>query len=207
MNVQSKINWTHVHDRLQACDQALQGALHPDDASMEATFGRRARQLAKRRSVAQETSDALRLLVFRLGQDQYAFPLNDVAEVGPLTRCTPVPGGPPALHGVISHRGEVRSVVDLAYVLNRQSADTQRGFFMHLRSEHQDIRVRVESLEQVVHAMPDQLIAPEDAVVGVPKAWVRCVHRDGIVILRAEALCRQCVAASPNALSQTTELA
>ena len=192
MRRDTRIHWPDVRRRLKVSDEALQRALHPDEETIQKTLLRRAQRLANRRTEAAAPLDLLSLLVFRIGDDRYAFPLADVAGVGPLTRCVPVPGGPPELCGVILDGGEARSVLDLARLLGRTAGESaQRGFFVRLRANHCELRVRVDGLEQALHAAPADLAAGDAQGLDLPEKWVEHVHRDGIVVLRADALCAE----------------
>jgi purine-binding chemotaxis protein CheW len=52
-------------------------------------------------------------VVFRLGGEGYALEVNRVREVLDVAKLTAVPGGPPALRGVLNLRGKVVPVWDL----------------------------------------------------------------------------------------------
>jgi purine-binding chemotaxis protein CheW len=56
----------------------------------------------------------------RLGQEEYALPVESVLEVGELGPVTPVPGAPQGVIGVRNLRGQVMPVVDLARLMGLQ---------------------------------------------------------------------------------------
>jgi purine-binding chemotaxis protein CheW len=53
----------------------------------------------------------------RVAGEQYALPVEQVAEVVEIEAVTPVPGAPESLLGLRNLRGEIVSVIDLASVL------------------------------------------------------------------------------------------
>ncbi|MGH9749526.1 MAG: chemotaxis protein CheW [Candidatus Polarisedimenticolia bacterium] len=53
-----------------------------------------------------------RLLLFRVAEREYAFPLGPVVEVGPYAAPTPVPWSDPAIEGIVPRRGRMLTVVD-----------------------------------------------------------------------------------------------
>jgi chemotaxis signal transduction protein len=53
----------------------------------------------------------------RVGREQYALPVADVAEVVERVALTSIPGGPPQVLGLRTLRGEVLPVIDLAAML------------------------------------------------------------------------------------------
>jgi purine-binding chemotaxis protein CheW len=56
---------------------------------------------------------ALSLLIVQLDRERYALPSAAVREIARYRPCTPVPGAPAALPGIISQRGAILPVVDL----------------------------------------------------------------------------------------------
>lgn len=54
-----------------------------------------------------------KLVVFRVGRQEYAVPITTVREVVAWTQPTPVPEAPPIVEGVVDLRGEIFPVVDL----------------------------------------------------------------------------------------------
>lgn len=63
----------------------------------------------------------------RLGQEEYALPVEGVLEITELGPVTPVPGAPTGIIGVRNLRGQVMPIVDLAQVMGlAEAADPQR---------------------------------------------------------------------------------
>ena len=56
-------------------------------------------------------------LAFKAAGGRFALPARDVAEVTPLVRLSPVPGGPPALAGLMNHRETALPVADLTWLI------------------------------------------------------------------------------------------
>ena len=78
---------------------------------------------ARAASLAQETleehaGDSVATLLFRLGEEWYAFRLSDVREIHREYRLTPLPCAPDFVLGVVSVRGEILSVSDLARMMH-----------------------------------------------------------------------------------------
>jgi purine-binding chemotaxis protein CheW len=81
-------------------------------ARLAAIFARRAEELARLPDI-DVAQDAQEALVFSLGDERYAFPTGQVAEVRPLGRLTPLPGAPAFVAGLINVRGRIVPVLDL----------------------------------------------------------------------------------------------
>ncbi|MDF2631394.1 MAG: cheW2 [Symbiobacteriaceae bacterium] len=54
-----------------------------------------------------------KVVVFRVGKEEYAVSISAVQEVGPWAQPTPVPEAPPMVEGVIDLRGDIIPVIDL----------------------------------------------------------------------------------------------
>lgn len=61
----------------------------------------------------QTGSSVEKIVIFRLGREEYAVSIGAVREVGSWTQPTPVPEAPPVVEGVIDLRGEILPVIDL----------------------------------------------------------------------------------------------
>ncbi|GJE41600.1 chemotaxis protein CheW [Methylobacterium soli] len=73
-------------------------------------------------------------LVCTCGGERYALPMAAVAQVLPSRACTPIPGAPPALRGIVALSGAIVSVLDLARALGREAGQpAQDGHLVVLR--------------------------------------------------------------------------
>lgn len=80
-------------------------------------------------SAAAQKSDDPRpatYLVIGSGEESFLLPSNAAREVTRWLPPTPIPGAPPALIGIISHRGRVLPVLDLRIMTNQPATQPQR---------------------------------------------------------------------------------
>lgn len=106
-----------------------------------------------------DTSVSDRFLVFRLGEDEFALPIEAVIEVARVPEViTRVPKTPAFLEGVMSFRGEVLPVVDQRrrFDMEVRSGDLSRRIIM-VRSERHRAALIVDSVSEV-------LSHPRDAI-------------------------------------------
>jgi purine-binding chemotaxis protein CheW len=87
---------------------------------VEELLKRRAEQLAKQPS-ATETGDELEVLVCRLGRERYAIETRVLRAVQWASGITPVPCTPPYVVGIVSVRGEMVTLLDLATMIGLSS--------------------------------------------------------------------------------------
>lgn len=106
---------------------------------------RRTRLLAERRSQAQDATGTP-MLVFALGAERYALPLRAVAEARPFAQCSPLPGAPQGILGVMNIRGDAYTAADLGALLGLAPvAERAPGFVLVLRAGPR-IVLRVDSV-------------------------------------------------------------
>jgi purine-binding chemotaxis protein CheW len=109
---------------------------------------RRTQLLAERRSRAQE-STGTPMLVFALGGERYGLPLRDIAEARLFDQCTPLPGAPHGISGVMNIRGDAYTVAELGVLLGLALAvERAPGFVLVLRAGPR-IGLRVDSVLDV----------------------------------------------------------
>ncbi len=71
-----------------------------------------------------EIQGAVRFLLFRLGDEWYAVPIENVREIHDDFAVTPLPGLPDHILGIINVRGEIISVMDLATLMRVERSRT-----------------------------------------------------------------------------------
>ncbi|HZM48055.1 MAG TPA: chemotaxis protein CheW [Burkholderiales bacterium] len=108
--------------------------------------------------------DAVNLLVFRLGNDEYALPVDSVEEVAQVpAQITRLPKTPRFMEGVVNLRGAVLPVID-----------QRRRFDMPVRAEGKGRRLVVVRTERhraglIVDSVSDVLRVRADAVESAPQ--------------------------------------
>lgn len=154
----ASIDWASVHARLRASETALQAALTATPQRIETAYRERAIRLAKQTAQHQPASRGTPAVIFRLGEERYAIPLNDVAEVLPCAHCTPVPGAPAQFLGVIGVRGELRSVLNLSAVLGVSKRDgADDGIVLMVRYQGQSMGLNVDAVEEMRELRPEEM--------------------------------------------------
>jgi purine-binding chemotaxis protein CheW len=154
---QASINRDDVRKRLQASEDSLREALSESPERIKTVFRQRAVQLAKLHAANKPVSRGIPALIFRLAQERYAIALQELAEVLPFHGCTQVPGGSLEFLGVISLRGELRPVVDLARVLSGRAptqSGSDSGAVLVLR---RPIAMKVDEIEELREIRSEEL--------------------------------------------------
>jgi purine-binding chemotaxis protein CheW len=106
-----------VYDKLRTSIAQLDEKLREGNSSERGVHPRilaeRTKRIAKTPVRVDRTPDSISCIVFERSGRRYAVQLEDIDDVGPLSRVTRVPGVPPYFLGVASRRGRIVAVVDL----------------------------------------------------------------------------------------------
>ncbi|NEU11175.1 chemotaxis protein CheW [Methylobacterium sp. BTF04] len=124
-----------------------------ESARREALLDARAAALAIRGHTTARIAETQPFLICTCGDDRYGLALASVAQVLPGRPCTAVPGGPPALLGIVALSGRVVSVLALAPALGRLSgAAPETGHFVVLRGGPILVALAVDRVVGVIQA-------------------------------------------------------
>lgn len=104
--------------------------------------------------------EKVKLVIFLLSGDYYAFYGGDVKEILPQTNIFYVPGSPDFITGVINVRGDIDSVIDIKKLLGLpDSKDTQKSRIAIAVIGNMRSGVLLDAIEDVID-VPVSLIKP-----------------------------------------------
>lgn len=141
------IDWEGVRERLRNSQHGIDEALVPLPDRVAAIYRERAGRLACRARPA-AVAAAVPSLIVRIGEERFAIELGELTEVIGTGACTPVPGSPPQLAGVINLRGEIVLVWDLARLLGA-SPGRDGGCIVFMRSGGGVAGLRVDRADEI----------------------------------------------------------
>ncbi|HEX4346257.1 MAG TPA: chemotaxis protein CheW [Vicinamibacterales bacterium] len=127
---------------------------------IDAIYRRRAEQLA--RPIAVDAADRVPVLIVTLGAIDFGVQVSALAEVLPYRGCTPVNGEPAALIGVLNVRGDIRSVVDLARLLDVPAGGGEHGYIVMTRTRDGFVALRVDTVGDIRYIEASRLNASAD---------------------------------------------
>jgi purine-binding chemotaxis protein CheW len=126
-------------------------------------------------------------VVFSLGEEEYALPITQVHEIIRFTEPRSVASSDPSVRGVISLRGKILPVYDLATRLGVQHAKVSEAKIVIIETAQEMAGVIVDDVEEVITIDGDQLEpAPTggrgiDAIAKIGDRLVVLLDPDGIV--------------------------
>lgn len=126
-----------------------------------------------------------RLCTFHLGGMVLALEADDVREVIRHGAPTPVPLAPPGVVGLISLRGEIATVVDVARRLGREPAAPKGGIGLVLRGTRGTVSLRADRAGDVIEADDAAFEPPPDTLKGEARDLVAGTYKiaDVLVLL------------------------
>jgi purine-binding chemotaxis protein CheW len=83
----------------------------------------RARALARSSDNEEATGETTRMVVLAVGDERYGVEVQDVQEIEPLDKLTPIPGTPAFWTGVVNLRGSMYPVLDIERYLGLPISD------------------------------------------------------------------------------------
>lgn len=135
------------------------------------------------------------LVVFALGAEEYALPITEVQEIIHYTEPRAVASDTPWIRGVISLRGKIIPVCDLALRLGLDTDQSQSAKIVVVERAAGTAGVIVDDVAEVLTIEPDQLDeapgAGADVVEGVVKVDDRLV-----ILLSADGVFGETLAAA-----------
>ncbi|MBP2231478.1 purine-binding chemotaxis protein CheW [Azospirillum agricola] len=185
----SSIDWGLVRDSVARRNAAMDEAFAGHGPWADAVLRRRAEALAER----PETGDdrpLVPLLLARGAATLYGLDLRHLAHIVPMPRLAPVPGGAPAMLGVIAVGGRVMRLFDLDRLCGGAALPLpggergEAGYAIVLRTgSGRPAALRVAAVERVADIDPPRAAAPPEA-----GGFVRSITADRTAVLDMTAL-------------------
>ncbi|WP_422360053.1 chemotaxis protein CheW [Reichenbachiella sp.] len=110
-------------------------------------------------AVQQVEEDSRMLVVFPVGQEEYAFEIGQIKEVVPVPPISPVPQTKPYILGVANVRGNVLAVIDLAKKFGRKKGQEEDYIKYVIVIKSEEIKVAVASSQ-----VPETLMVAESQI-------------------------------------------
>lgn len=100
-------------------------------------------------------------LVFRVFNEDFAFPVSDVAEIGSYSEVTALPDTPNYLKGVLNIRGKIIPLVDLRVRFNSKDVeDNSKTSVIIVETHRRSIGFMVDSVKEVLEIAQEKIKSP-----------------------------------------------
>jgi purine-binding chemotaxis protein CheW len=181
------LDWARVRKRLARALAATQESWRPTPKRKQEILEERARRLAGAPAppiAPAPGAPVLEVVVFALGNEEYALETRHVREVVRLADCTPLPGAPLFLLGVFNLRGDILAVFDLRSVFGIAGQRPAEGArVLVLGGERAEFGLLADAAREVRVVRADEVLQPPGAVAGAGREYVRGVTKEALVVL------------------------
>jgi purine-binding chemotaxis protein CheW len=148
-----RFDWQAIHAELDGRLERFSRTVDDDADRVRQLLDERATALAATPEDERDRRLHTRLLVFALGDEEYALPLACAREVTGLSRPATIPGAGSEILGIVNWRGEFAVVFDLAAVLGLPATeDRARRRVIVLRGEDPFMALAVDGVDRVIEA-------------------------------------------------------
>jgi purine-binding chemotaxis protein CheW len=107
-----------------------------------------------------------KVVVFRVGREEYAVTIAAVEEVVSWMKPTPVPEAPPVVEGVVDHRGVVLPIIDLGKLFRTERLRGEDAKVIVLDFQGQKVGLVVDEVSEVHTLVPGSIAPPSPVLVG-----------------------------------------
>lgn len=186
-----QIDWAEIHRKMNALKTTLESRWSPDADETRRILSERARVLARPVQAAESPADELVYLQFTMADEAYGIETAFITDVSAIAPPTPVPGTPAFVAGLITLRGQILSVIDLAAFFGVAASTARRWNKVIVLSDGdmtvgilaQEIAgVRRLARETLQTAAPGLMDSQKDYVAGIAQAK-RVVILDAAMLL------------------------
>jgi purine-binding chemotaxis protein CheW len=162
-------------------------AISPDDERR--LLRERARLLAREIEPEKSARTELKLVAFKLAEENYAIESSYVREVYPLKSLTPLPGAPSFVLGLTNLRGEILSIVDLhAFFELPNQGLSDRSRVIVLRSPKMEFGILADSVLGTREIAIDDLQPTLPTLTGIREEYFKGVTGERLIVLDADRL-------------------
>jgi len=125
-------------------------------------------------------------LAFRLAGEQYAIDIHDIVEILKYRQTTPVPHAADLIHGIVSVRGRIITVVDGRRRLGLQAAAVSPAArIIVLRDGEESVGLLVDEVLQVEKLCPESMSAPPNTLTDAAQLGIAgvCETQQGAILI------------------------
>ncbi len=149
-------------------------------------LAQRAQLLSQKPNDSEAPGNPVLVIVFHLMPERYAIEGEYVQEVLTLKQITPIPGTPEYIMGVINHRGDVVSIINLKALLGiRERGLSEMNKVLLLRNQHMSFGLIADGIRGSVVTDLDKLRDPPATLSQTGLTFIKGLTDDGSILLDA----------------------
>jgi purine-binding chemotaxis protein CheW len=184
------IDWAEVRARLDRAWASRDGLTLTSEQA-DAILTERARALARVPPSALNAGPGVEVATFALGDERYAIETCYVQRVARVDDCTPIPGAPEILLGVINAGGEVLAIFDIRPLFGGTVGSAMgRGQVLIVGNDREELGILVDEAHEFLILRLEDVLAPPPSLGGEGRHLVRGVTSDALIVIDGAALLR-----------------
>lgn len=141
------------------------------------------KQHHRSKDVVDVDEERIKVVVFTVAGNRYAFHGEDIREILPAGEISWVPGIPDYLLGLINVRGDIESVIDIRQFLGSGRLETSNGLIALAIQGDFRSGIFIDTIEDVMDVPCSALHSPLSTLDGaVRELVIGELHHDGVII-------------------------
>ncbi|RKY40041.1 MAG: chemotaxis protein CheW [Candidatus Omnitrophota bacterium] len=134
-----------------------------------------------------DNTEEIQLVIFKIGKEEFGVNIHQVKEIVRLTSITPIPHAPKFIEGVVSLRGQILAVMDLAKRLELSSQPrSEKTRIIVVEVENNTVGMIVDEVTEVLRLPIDKIEKPPQIIESeVEQKYIKGVGKldDRLLIL------------------------
>jgi len=134
-----------------------------------------------------DNTEEIQLVIFKIGKEEFGVNIHQVKEIVLLTSITPIPHAPKFIEGVVSLRGQILAVMDLAKRLELSSQPrSEKTRIIVVEVENNTVGMIVDEVTEVLRLPIDKIEKPPQIIESeVEQKYIKGVGKldDRLLIL------------------------
>ncbi|MBC7790185.1 MAG: chemotaxis protein CheW [Anaerolineae bacterium] len=180
------LDWDALRLRLGVAEAQLEDGAVMSAEDARVILDERARVLALPIETRIEADDS-EVIVFRVGEETYAVPLENVVEVARGAGITPLPGAERPAVGVMGWRGRILTVLEIGSTVVSREEPGGESRILVVGERRAAFGLVASAIEGVRQIAADSVTLAQDEPAGRAE-YVRGITNDAIVVLDVPAL-------------------
>ncbi|MDR3560836.1 MAG: chemotaxis protein CheW [Negativicutes bacterium] len=119
------------------------------------------------------------LVLFRLGNEEYAIPITQVKEIIQFKEATKLPSTPVYMEGIISLRGKIIPVVDLAMRLELAAVKNADKRALIIETADREIGIVVDEVTEVIRLQDSAIELAPAGTGNEQNSYIRGIGKEG----------------------------
>jgi purine-binding chemotaxis protein CheW len=117
-----------------------------------------------------------KVVVFNIGDEEYAAEINQVERILEFEKITRIPDAPEFLKGVINYQGRIIPVIDLKVRFNLPETSIKEGSKIIIaKHDEGDVGLIIDGVSQVLDVPSGSITPPPDIIAGIVKEYIKAI--------------------------------